>query len=78
MSEIIDGWNDKPVNKIILSPGSRAWLHEYGLENHMYREEKFSGHTEEEEQVYGPPDPGVSDSELIMLFFKIFYPHVAR
>lgn len=33
MSEIIDGWNERPVNKIILSPGSRAWLHTLGITN---------------------------------------------
>lgn len=43
MSEMIDGWNEEPVNKIILYPGSRAWLHRFGLENHMYREERFHG-----------------------------------
>lgn len=40
---IIDGWNEEPVNKIILYPGSRAWLHRYGLENHMYGEKRFDG-----------------------------------
>lgn len=49
MSDIIDGWGEKekPVNKIMLSPGSRAWLHRFGLESHMYREEKLDGNIPE-------------------------------
>lgn len=44
MSKIIDGWNEKPVNKITLYPGSRAWMHRFGLQNGIPEEEGLNGY----------------------------------
>ena len=42
--KIIDGWNKKPVHQLTMSPGSRAWIHRFGLESYLYGEERLNGH----------------------------------